>query len=471
MTRPLNRARPKSRRARTPSKKPQAREGFALLLSLVAIAILAVMITDLHETTSMGFAAANAQRDRMRAEYMAKSGLNLTRMLLGQEPAIRKLVDPIYRVAMQGRRAPQIPVWLFANTILKPFSDLEGSKEDVAAAGFDLDMAEGLGNTHGTFEVAAVAENGKVNINTRSLRDTAGSQAQVAMLLYSLLGGSLPSPNKYDPLFSQLDENGRLTTRLDVVSNVIDWWDFDEQRTQFDPALATVTAAGGEDTSYYSSLPTPYAIKNAPLDTLEELRLVRGITDDVWATFVEPDPENPQSRQVTIYGGGNVNPNEAEPVVLLARVCAFPELQKQLLCADPTGLEPMKFIQLISMARGMAQGVPWFSRGKDFVDFVTGDPEGLYGRLSGLLQMMGSQQLLFTPITIPESPATPDLARTIRRSFTTRAQILTIEVTGTSGNAQTRIRSVLQRDTTWVPPPPNSGAMPPLGIFYYYRID
>jgi len=455
---------------RQAKRKPRARqrEGFALLLSLLAIAILAVMITDLHETTSMGFAAATAQRDRLRAEYLAKSGVNLTRMLLGQEPAIRKVIDPIYRMAMQGRRAPQLPVWQFANTILKPFADLEGSKEDVAAAGFDLDMAEGLGQTHGTFDVRGVTENSKINVNVRSLRDTATSQAQVAMLLYSLMGGSQPSPNKYDPLFSQMDEHGRLTTRLDVVSNVIDWWDFDDQRTQFDPVLAAVTATGGEDSAYYSSLPSPYPIKNAPLDTLEELRLVRGITDDIWATFIEPDPENPLARQVTIYGGGNVNPNEAEPVVILARMCSFPELQKELICSDPTGLEPMKFIQLISMARSMGMGVPWFSRGRDFIDFISGKPEGLYGRLQSLLQMMGSTQLLFLPVTIPEGDNFP---QRLRRSFTTRAQILTIEVTGTSGNAQTRIRTVVQRDTSWIPPPPNTGAMPPLGIYYYYRID
>ncbi len=444
------------------------REGFALLLSLLAIAILAVMITDLHETTGMGFAAATAQRDRLRAEYLAKSGVNLTRMLLGQEPAIRKVVDPLYRIAMQGRRAPQLPVWQFANTILKPFADLEGSKEDVAAAGYDLDMSEGLGKTHGTFEIHAVAENGKVNINSRSSRDAAGSQGQVAMLLYSLMGGSQPSPNKYDPLFSQLDEHGRLTTRLDVVSNVVDWWDFDDQRTQFDPVLAAVTAAGGEDTAYYSSLPSPYAIKNAPLDTLEELRLVRGISDDVWATFIEPDPDDPQTRQVTIYGGGNVNPNEAEPAVILARLCSFPELQKQPLCSDPAGLESMKFIQLLSMARSMGMGVPWFSSGRDFVDFISGKEGGLYSRLQSLLQTMGSTQLLFLPVVIPEEATFP---QRLRRSFTTRAQIITIEATGISGNAQTRIRTVVQRDASWTPPPPNSGALPPLGIYYYYRID
>jgi len=445
------------------STRATQKEGFALLLTLVAIAILAVMITDLHETTGMGFAAANAQRDRIKAEYLAKSGINLTRMLLGQEPALRKLVDPLYK-GLVGRRAPQLPVWQFADTILRPFADFEGSKADVSAAGFDLNLAEGLGQTGGSFEIVAVAENSKVNVNARSLRDPAGSQTQVAMLLYSLTGGYMPPPNKYDPLFSQFDERGRITTRLDVIANVIDWWDVDDQHTQFDPALATTSSAGGEDSAYYSSLPDPYPIKNAPLDTLEELRLVRGVNDDFWATFVEPSADDPRLRQLTIYGAGVLNPNEAEPAVLLARVCSFPELQKQLLCADPTGVEPTKFITLITTARAMAP-IPWFSRSRDFINFLLGAEGSLYAKLQAFGE--ATEPLLFTPLVMEEG----EFTKRLRRSFTTRAQILTIESTGRVGNAQTHIRTVVQRDPEWVPPPPNAGTMPPLGVFYYYRID
>jgi general secretion pathway protein K len=466
MRAPHLRAQPRGRPKGRDVARDKRKQGFALLLSLVAIAILSVMITDLHETTGMGFAAANAQRDRMRAEYLAKSGVNLTRMLLGQEPALRKIVDGPYKI-LTGRRAPQIPVWQFADTILKPFADFEGSKEDISAAGYDMNLAQGLGGTGGTFEVFAVAENSKVNVNFRSLRDAASSQTQVAMLLYSLTGGYQPSPNKYDPLFAQFDERGRLTTRLDVIANVVDWWDLDDQHTQFDPALATTTSAGGEDTSYYSSLRDPYAIKNAPFDTLEEMRLVRGVNDDFWATFVEPNPEDPRARQVTIYGAGGLNPNEAEPAVMLARVCSFPELQKQLMCVDPTGAEPLKFMTLITFARSIAP-IPWFSRGRDFMDFLSGKPEGLYGKLQSFAQTMGNAQMLFTPMMFPEDK---DFLTRMRRSFTTRAEILTIEVTGRAGRAQTRLRTVVQRDPRWVPPPPNAGAMPPLGIFYYYRID
>src|SRR5690606_25885062 len=133
-----------------------------------------------------------------------------------------------------------------------------------------------------------------------------------------------------------------------------DWWDRDENRTNYDPVLATATTSGGEDSDYYRSLPQPYAIKNAPFDTIEELRLVRGISDDFWATFVEPSLDDPNERQITIYGAARVNPNQAAPAVILARVCTFPAVHEQLLCSDPPGTEPLKFVTLLSTARAMA---------------------------------------------------------------------------------------------------------------------
>src|SRR5690606_13671192 len=138
------------------------------------------------------------------------------------------------------------------------------------------------------------------------------------MQVFAMIGG-YQSPSPYDPLFEQRDPDGNFTSRLDLVSALIDWWDADTERTVFDPGAGEVTSSGGED-NLYQSFSDPYRVKHAPFDSLEELRLVRGVGDDFWATFVEPDPDDPESRNVTIYGSGSVNPNEAPPEVLLARL-------------------------------------------------------------------------------------------------------------------------------------------------------
>ncbi|MDB4990264.1 MAG: hypothetical protein JWN04_5442 [Myxococcaceae bacterium] len=467
-------------------RKQKHKQGFALLLSLIAIAVLAILVTDLHETTGMSFSAATAERDALRAEYMAKSGLNLTRMLIGQEKNLRQLVAPFFQYKLK-RPPPPMPVWRFADALLKPFADFDGSKEDVASSGIDVEHAEGLGNVHGTFTVASAAENGKINLNDPRLQDLASSQANVAQMFYSLLGGYQPSPQKYDPLFSHQDEKGRITTRLDLIDSVIDWWDQDTTRANFDPVLNAVQSGGGEDTDFYRDQPEPYVIRNAPFDTLEELRLVRGMTDDIWATFVEPDADEPSTRQISIYGAARVNPNEAEPSVMLARLCSFDVVRIQPLCSDPSGLEPLKFINLVSTLRAIIP-LPAFSRGSDFVSFMTGAPDSeLYQMLSqafggggkgsgstggsassgGALGGGSSSSLLFTPLVIKD----PAVSTSIQQQFGTSSSIFTIEVTGTAGISQRRIRAVVNTDVKWTPPKPNAGKLPPLGVFAYYRID
>ena len=252
--------------------------------------------------------------------------------------------------------------------------------------------------------------------------------------------------------------------------------------------LGTVTSSGGEDIDYYRDQLEPYSIKNAPFDTLEEVRLVRGMSDDVWATFVEPDIDDPNSRQVTIWGGASssINPNEAEPTVLLARVCTFPEFRQQLLCNDPTGAERLKFITIMTMARSFIR-LPLFSRASDFKNFMLGKPEGIFGQLtkalsSGMGSMLGmgggassggaggGSSVLFAPLVIPAN-ASPDLERQLQRMFTTTSRFFTIESTGRVGRSQKRIRTVINIDDKWTPPKPNAATMPPLGIFAYYRIE
>jgi general secretion pathway protein K len=278
------------------------------------------------------------------------------------------------------------------------------------------------------------------------------------MQLFAMMGG-YQSPSPYDPLFSARDADGNFHSRLDVVGGLIDWWDVDTDRTAFDPGAGTVESAGSED-DIYQRLDEPYHARNAPFDSLQEMRLVRGVTDDFWATFVEPTPGDQESRIITIYGSGSVNPNEAPPEVLLARLCSF--IEAQTLCVDAG--EAAKFIQLMGVIRGFR--VPFFTRSSDFLNFVEGrgGPRDLYPMLRAMLGE--DSPLLFIPVSVPRAIRTE-----VDRSFVTSAKILTIQVTGIVGRSSTRIHTVTNFHERWSPPPPNAGGMPGLGVFHYYRID
>ncbi len=442
-------------------RQARSREGVALILAITTVAILAVMLTDMHETTGTAFAVSTAQRDALQAEYMAKSATNLTRLLIAKEPEVRRFIDPLYRAAT-GRPAPQLPVWDFANDILSPFCTPEDQRGTLMQLGIDFGDTEGFDDLPGECQVQVVSENGKINVNDPLFLDGEQARDSVATQLFSLTGGYLPE-SPYDPLFSREDETGTLTTRLDLIAAVIDWWDRDIQRTDFDPG-AGKTRTGGtgtEDDSVYQLRDDPYRNKNAPFDSIEELRLVRGFTDDFWATFVEPLPNDPKSRIMTIYASGLININEATPQVLLSRVCSF--ASETTLCTDP--LESLKFTQILTTVRQLIP-IPLFSQPADFINFVEGKGSGkdLYGMLVGFLGE--DSELLFKPIVILEAQRTA-----LERSFASSAEIFTIQATGFVGHSQVRIESVVNFHARWVPPPPNTGRMPGLGVFHYYRVN
>lgn len=442
-------------------RSARSREGVALIVAITTVAILAVMLADMHETTGTAFAVSSAQRDALQAEYMAKSATNLTRLLIAKEPEVRRFVDPLYRAAT-GRPAPQLPVWDFANEILSPFCTPEDQRGTLMELGIQFGDTEGFDDLPGECQVRVVSENGKINVNDPLFLDGDQARNSVANQLFALTGGYLPQ-SPYDALFSREDETGTLTTRIDLVAAVIDWWDRDIQRTDFDPG-AGETRTGGtgtEDDAVYQMRDDPYRNKNAPFDSLQELRLVRGFTDDFWATFVEPIPNDPESRIMTIYASGLINLNEATAQVLLGRVCSY--VREATLCTDP--LESLKFTQLLTTIRQLIP-IPLFSRPTDFVNFIEGKgtEKDLYGMLVGFLGQ--DSPLLFAPIVVPETQRTA-----LARSFATSAQIFTIEATGLVGRSQIRIESVVNFHARWVPPPPNTGRMPGLGVFHYYRVN
>jgi general secretion pathway protein K len=145
------------------------------------------------------------------------------------------------------------------------------------------------------------------------------------------------------------------------------------------------TSAGVED-AWYQLLPKPYRRKNAPFDSLEEMHMVRGINDDFWATFVDPDPTNPKKRVMTVWGQGAVNVNTANGQILLGVVCAgAPQAE---ICTDPN--QAALFLTGVMMAHGITMGAPLFGSPTDFINMMTGK-----GQLGPVLAALGMKPVKF----------------------------------------------------------------------------
>lgn len=114
--------------------------------------------------------------------------------------------------------------------------------------------------------------------------------------------------------------------------------------------------------------------------------MVRGVSDDFWSTFIDPDPTNPKKRVVTVWGQGAVNVNTANAQTLLGVVCAGAPTSDICINADQAAL----FLTGVTMARGITMGAPLFGNTRDFVQAMSGQ-----GQLGPLLASIGMKPITF----------------------------------------------------------------------------
>jgi general secretion pathway protein K len=364
----------RSRAARR-AKRRRRERGVALIMVLGAIAIMVVMLAEFQDEAGAEFAAATAARDSVQAEYFARSAINLSRLLIAAEPTMRAGIAPLFM--LMQRTPPQLPIWAYSDRILGAFNDKDGSKDFSNLSGLDINTGKNLGLKGGHFEVQIVDEDSKINVNT-------GASNEIAHIRLAKELMSQMFPIQYDPLFQQRDATGNTNDRLSTCSAIIDWADPDEQLFSCD--LTNAPSSNAVEDAYYQLLPKPYRRKNAPYDSLEELHMVRGVSDDFWQTFVDPDPTNPRKRILTVWGQGTVNVNSANGLTLFAVTCAGAPTAE--LCTDP--LQMPLFLTGVMMAQGITMGAPLFGSPKDFVQTVEGQ-----GMLGPMLTIMGVKPVKF----------------------------------------------------------------------------
>jgi general secretion pathway protein K len=320
--------------------------------------------------------------------------------------------------------------------VLGPFNDAVGSQGFLATIGADPLTAKNIGiEGGGRFEVTIVDEDAKINLNTAAQNSFAANE-RLGQQLLGLFG-----PPANAPMFEQPDADNQHSDQQTICSALVDWVDSDysgnEEVYPCQPHNANRVSTGAED-NYYQMIGLPYRRKNAAFDSLDEVRLVRGVSDDFWATFVDPEPENPKKRVMTVWGQGEININAANPQTLLAVACgAAPESQ---LCNDPTQMAT--FLTIVTMGKSMTMGMPLFGSPKDFVDMMQGK-----GQLGPLLAQLNVQ-----PVTFKDAKGLQKTMRTSSKRFSIYADGV---VPGYKRTTKVRIHAVVDfRD---------AGAIGPMG--------
>ncbi len=262
-------------------KKPSLRErGVAILVVVVTTAIIGATAADFAYTAQIELEAAINSRDQLRAEYLARSGMQLGQLLTAVQDGLQGMLQ-----MLPPEMRDAIVITDYAGFLAKALSGDAEAREGLGGLiGIDLRNVEGLGTPQGTnLDLVISSEEGKFPINCGGgVNAYAQQQRNLYNLLYNLI-----RPQRYDRMFNTADRDGIVITREDLPTALIDWGDVDPLR--FNPMGP---ASASEER--YDRGTDRYEAHNHYLDTIEEMMQVRGVSEDFWGAFGE---------MFTAYGG------------------------------------------------------------------------------------------------------------------------------------------------------------------------
>ena len=317
-----------------------------MLIVLTWLALMISVIGEFTYGTSVDAAQAANARDELRAHYLARSSVSLSRLLIKIQ---QQFIDPVMGQVQKmltsamgsstngtggasGSSAPpslgfSLRVTDYASTLMGFFS---GSKDEVAGLGsligIDTSNVKGLGLKSGNFDAQITAEDGKIDINCGS---GGASDRSKQLIVYRLLMGLMYS-RRFDKLFSDADNTGNFAVRTDVARAIIDWADGDEQ--MFSPE------GGSNSEDYrYDARADHYRAHDNSYDTIEEVKMVRGVSDafmEAFQPFLTVYASDP-SCKVNLGAISNKESGDCTPLVMaVIRAAATPDPLKPP--ADPT---------------------------------------------------------------------------------------------------------------------------------------
>ena len=215
--------------------------------------------------------------------------------------------------------------------------------------------AKNLGLTGGgRFEITIVDEDAKINVNLRRAERQLGrsdrlGRAAPRALRAAAVRPALRGARRRRPVHRPARRSARA---------IVDWADSDRRQRAAYPCQpqqrADIVGAAPRTTSTRPSA-SPYRRKNAPYDSLDELRLVRGVSDDFWATFVDPDPDEPQEADHDRVGSGRAQRQHRERADA-PRASSAATRRSAELCTDPTQMA--SFLSGVTMAKSLTMGCP-----------------------------------------------------------------------------------------------------------------
>ncbi len=340
-----------------PSRRPKNQRGVALLLVVVSIAILAAVAAEFAYSSRVDLQLATHQRDALRAEYLARSGLGMARLLLQFQKQLDTSLQSLTAALPGGLGGSfNLQLWRMAHIDCQTLGRFLPDAADAGFAGpkkqgVDGRLPEGqlsglgtafidYGSFRGCYGSTIEDEEAKLNVNQLDSLLTAGAGGAAVQRLYLLL-----TDKRFEFVFDREDANKVKVTPADTLINIKDWADSDDlvSTLTVNQAGAQVSAGFADEPGVYGRYLPRYRPKNASMDSLDEMYFVHGVGDRFMAAFGD---------RLTVYPDVNarLNVNTDDPMVLAlaVRTAADPAKPDGRL-SDPVFLDAL--VQKLAAAR------------------------------------------------------------------------------------------------------------------------
>jgi len=305
----------------------EMRRGVALMLALVFIVVLTALVVEFTYDAQVDASLAISGDNRFQAFVAAKSavaeGMALLAADLLESAGASQQAAGARGTTSQPRATPQATTTQQGQlgTAMLPPGEYDSYFDGVPWA----DGAPIKPMNDAVMRTTISDEFGKINLNALLVMNEGGTPEENERLVQALRD------------FFLLRDPELETDPVDAILDWLDYGDNDEERPE-----------GAED-DYYQSLEIPYPCKNGPMDSIEELLLIKGITPELY--YGDPNQEQtgtdrpehvqemeaaegeeaykilPLSEYLTVHGDweGKVNVNTAEYDVLLSVLTACAE--------------------------------------------------------------------------------------------------------------------------------------------------
>jgi type II secretory pathway component PulK len=262
-----------------------------LIIAIWTVALLSILVLSFSFDAILEGRIATYVRHRQRVNYLTQSGIAIAEMLLEKQ---RNVSATSVATAEEDRwKAPALRIKRGQTAIID----------------------EPLGD--GIIHIEIIPEESRWNINKLS------NSAQSAVAKNNT---ATQTPGQYDLVWEQIFKTAGVPEELipDMIDCWNDWTDLD----------SVVSGRNGAEDEYYKleadpktgEPRIPYTARNGPVDTIDELRLIKGFIPAILdGGTLNPEEKRPDQQifvrgikeLFTTYGDGKINVNAAPREVLM----------------------------------------------------------------------------------------------------------------------------------------------------------